>query len=135
MIKTPEDIAREIRLKTPEEMVDMLGDMSRPQAIRAFTAWHDEAVEDRDIEIRALERMIEQRDQARIDAIHKKAERIRQAKSECKEWDALSKEEMWETIQNIRRLVGNDGTESLEETVEKMNSQIVDAIIFKERMR
>jgi hypothetical protein len=36
------------------------------------------------------------------------------------EWDALTKEEMWDTIQRIRELTGNDGTESPERTVERL---------------
>ncbi|HSW65310.1 MAG TPA: hypothetical protein VLH56_18685 [Dissulfurispiraceae bacterium] len=36
------------------------------------------------------------------------------------EWDALTKEEMWDTIQRIRELTGNDGTESPERTVARL---------------
>jgi hypothetical protein len=39
----------------------------------------------------------------------------------CKnEWDALTKKEMCDTIQRIRELTGNDGTESPERTVERL---------------
>ena len=36
------------------------------------------------------------------------------------EWDALTKEEMWDIIQRIRELTGNDGTESPEQTVARL---------------
>jgi hypothetical protein len=39
----------------------------------------------------------------------------------CKnEWGALTKEEMWDTIQRIRELTENDGTESPEQTVARL---------------
>lgn len=34
------------------------------------------------------------------------------------EWDALTKEEMWNTIQEIRTFVGSDGTKSIISDIE-----------------
>jgi len=115
-MKTAENWVREI-MNIPWPMMGKVWEREAVAVVKRLLA---EAVEDRDIEIRALRGMIEQRDQARIDAVYRKAERIRQAKSECKEWDTFSKEEMWDTIQRIRNLTGNDGTESIEDTVEKL---------------
>ncbi|OHE63869.1 MAG: hypothetical protein A2001_01525 [Treponema sp. GWC1_61_84] len=40
-----------------------------------------------------------------------------QAGSVVHEWDSLTKEEMWDAIQEVRTLVGNDGTRSFVDDV------------------
>lgn len=42
------------------------------------------------------------------------------------EWDALTKEEMWNEIQDIRRLVDSDGTKSICSDIEAYASQVAD---------
>jgi hypothetical protein len=44
------------------------------------------------------------------------------------EWDRVTKKEMWDTIQEVRKLAGNDGTESLEDTVRNIVETGSDAI-------
>ena len=51
-------------------------------------------------------------------AVHDAALASRQG--EAGEWDVLTKKEMWDTIQHIRVLTGNDGTEPPEATVERL---------------